>query len=875
MRRRPLQLQLQLLASAATDVSSSSSSTTMSSRPPYRGGRSQGRRGFSDRPYTGGRAQLQTQTQTQTQTQGQAQFVSGDSHFRSVRDANLGFRQGGSGGRFSNQTAFRPRPRPPPPNPYNNQTQRFRPFDPNQTVRPPHHFRPKPLDYRNWELAALPPPPNSERFIVVSYNILADYLANSHRSKLYYHIPRYMLDWEWRKKNILFELGLWSADIMCLQEVDRFLELEEQLKLRGYSGIWKMRTGIPVDGCAIFWRTSRFKLLHEECIEFNKLGMRDNVAQICVLELMNQNCTEETAALPTSSVGSSKVVICNIHVLYNPKRGEVKIGQVRMLLNRAHSVSKLWDGAPVILCGDFNCTPKSPLYNFISEQKLDLSEVDRDKVSGQATAEIPSSRPYNSNSRNGSINNPIQDPSLADGKEIDIKLSDSVSHMQKLNNPDSNMKSLPVMNNSQPQCANTMPDLSDESCSDMQSCTDDGTLLNEVKKEIQQNSVDSFRELHKSNFVQGDGCKGDSSTSYGEGGFPIEHVHNEINKFTPVASHPEEVYTDATHTGYSEGENAPSHSNNGLLSGQAESNDYVENESVNHDNPTISFLGIHQSTKAKIDSECVDPFNSEISSSEPSCQTSSKAEVIPQGDSGSLSAHQIVNDGDANASDPSTSVNFLVDEKLENFSLNELDKAVVGGDVGEDESTFLSALHEIGDACPSEFGQLKSDLEVSDHSKELESVPSKSPLNSLSNEVEDDLSQGLDSESVAMEKYGYDPSLWTPMEIETATGSPDCTLLEHPLMLSSTYVEVKDCSGTRDSNGEPLVTSYNRCFFGTVDYIWRSEGLQTVRVLAPMQKQAMQWTPGFPTKKWGSDHIALAAELAFMKDLTNHNTEVL
>lgn len=479
--------------------------------------------------------------------------------------------------------------------------------------------------------------------------------------------------------------------------------------------------------------------------------------------------------------------------------------------------------------------------------------------------------------RNGSINNPIQDPSLADGKEIDIKLSDSVSHMQKLNNPDSNMKSLPAMNNSQPQCANTMPDLSDESCSDMQSCTDDGTLLNEVKKEIQQNSVDGFRELHESNFVPDDGCKGDSSTSCGGGGFPIEHVHNDINKFTPVASHPEEVYSDATHTAYSEGENAPFHSNNGSLSGHAESNYYVENESVNHDNPTISFLGSHQSTRAKIDSECVDHFNSEISSSEPSCQTSSKAEVIPQGDSGSLSAHQIVNDDDANASDPSTSVNFLVDEKLENFSLNELDKAVVGGDVGEDESTFLSALHDIGDACPSEFGQLKSDLEVSDHSKELESVPSKSPLNSLSNEDEDDLSQGLDSEPVAMEKCGYDPSLWTPMEIETATGSPDCTLLEHPLMLSSTYVEVKvdhtftfslplgtlfevinfdreicclkycsswilcildytvlicnwkyyisaslqDCSGTRDSNGEPLVTSYNRCFFGTVDYIWQ------------------------------------------------------
>lgn len=31
----------------------------------------------------------------------------------------------------------------------------------------------------------------------------------------------------------------------------------------------------------------RFNLLYEECIEFNKLGLRDNVAQLCVLEVHN------------------------------------------------------------------------------------------------------------------------------------------------------------------------------------------------------------------------------------------------------------------------------------------------------------------------------------------------------------------------------------------------------------------------------------------------------------------------------------------------------------------------------------------------------------------------------------------------------------
>ncbi|KAB1204555.1 hypothetical protein CJ030_MR8G021793 [Morella rubra] len=880
------------LASAAADAST----TTMSSRPFYRGGR---RRGFSDGPYTDGRGQG-------------VHIVTGDSHFRSVRDANLGLRRGDSGS-FADHTGFRPpplNPRAPPytqnaqfrqsprpsrniqsqryrqPPPYNNsnvnQSQQFRqhpPFDQNQAFRPPQQVRQKPLDYRNWEYGTQSPRPLSERFIVLSYNILADYLAINHRSKLYFHIPQFMLDWEWRKRNILFELGLWSADVMCFQEVDRFQELKEDLKLRGYNGIWKMRTGMPVDGCAIFWRTSRFKLLHEESIEFNKFGLRDNVAQICVLEMVNQNFTQEPGAQPISSTGSSKVVISNIHVLYNPKRGEIKLGQVRVLLNRAHSVSKLWDDAPVILCGDFNCTPKSPLYNFISERKLDLSGVLRDKVSGQTSAEIPAPRQYYSNAGPRSANIPIQNVCSTDGKETDIKLSESVSD-QKLSNPDCSEKNFLAMNHSQPQCVSTALDVSAESCTEMQSGKDDGVLHDEVGEETQQNAVDGFKEFCGSTSRDSaDGSTGDSSTSYSKGGFHVNYMHDEIHNSHPVASDPREVISNVTYTGDSEKVNVPSHSNNSSLREDSESN-----EKVDFDNCTDSFLENHHATTAKIDPEHVDPFSSEISSSEASCQTSfvSASEVFPPGNLGNTSSHQFAHDdypisssqSQANISCLPTSNDLIADEKLDNLSLNEVDRALAeSGDRGEDESTFLSALCDAEDAFPSDLSQLRSNPSISDHSKELGSIPHDSPLNSLSNEVEDDLSQGLDSEAVAMDSTAYDPSLWTPMEIETATGNADCTLLEHPLMLSSVYTEVKDCSGTRDSNGEPLATSYNRCFLGTVDYIWRSEGLQTVRVLAPMQKQGMQWTPGFPTKKCGSDHIALAAELVLVKDRSNDDTK--
>jgi hypothetical protein len=73
----------------------------------------------------------------------------------------------------------------------------------------------------------------------------------------------------------------------------------------------------------------RFKLVHEESIQFNQLGLRDNVAQICVLEtLLTSHTKENETPPPESSAGSHRVVICNIHVLFNPKRGDFKLGQV-------------------------------------------------------------------------------------------------------------------------------------------------------------------------------------------------------------------------------------------------------------------------------------------------------------------------------------------------------------------------------------------------------------------------------------------------------------------------------------------------------------------------------------------------------------------
>ncbi|KAJ0090151.1 hypothetical protein Patl1_12788 [Pistacia atlantica] len=863
------------------------------------------------------------------------QFVTGDSHIRSVRDSNLSHRQGS----FSNQPLQQPPPfnpnqqyrypppqsnqnqqlRYPPPPFYQNQQSRYPPpfyqnqqsryppppfyqnqqpcyprpsFNQNQAVRP---HRPKPLDYRTWEYAKVPLPPNSERFVILSYNLLADYLAVDHRGKLYYHIPRQMLDWEWRKRSIMFELGLWSAGHY---EVDKFQDLESELRLRGYSGIWKvsfempflselyslMRTGNAIDGCAIFWRTSRFKLLYEESIEYNKLGLRDNVAQICVLEMLGQDFNKNGPPLSTRSIkniflffftiadvsiaGEIRQVLVKLSSVTFmcftiPKEGKLSLARLGRFWIKASAVSKIWNDAPVLLCGDFNCTPK--VNNFFHKvhyttlfqsRRLDLSGVDRDKVSGQASAQIRSWKPYNPNPRVQPADGSIQARPVGCEGEVGIKMSDPLSGMQK-NNEYGNAENTPFLNNLPlSQSIDTLPNVSDKACSNMLCMNEESTLSDVAANETEQTVVDGFKES--------------SNCLHSEDQFPADkHCSNdEIHKFSHSRPSHLEDKSDLTEMGDKEKANASSHLNHGSSSEHSASDIIIESDRSCDDSKLALVVNDH-SSRVECSPEVMRASNSEIPSlssigvKQVSCSTSDQPDISGSPTVDSLVSVELENLLVRNLDEAADKLENLsirtpdeAGDKLENLSMGNLDEAEIGGNIDEDDTIFLSKLHNNEDAFPSISDQFVG-----------------STLGALSEELGDEVlhntSPALGSEAVDVENVenvAYNPSLWTPMEIAAATGNEDCTFLEHPLQLKSTYTEVEDCTGARDSNGEPLVTSYNRCFMGTVDYIWRSSGIQTVRVLAPIPKHAMQWTPGFPTKKWGSDHIALASEVAIVKD---------
>lgn len=76
---------------------------------------------------------------------------------------------------------------------------------------------------------------------------------------------------------------------------------------------------------------------------------------------MNRHQSESSShAKPSKKrqMRSRRLLVGNIHVLFNPNRGDIKLGQVRLFLEKAYKLSQEWGNIPVILVGDFNSIPQ-------------------------------------------------------------------------------------------------------------------------------------------------------------------------------------------------------------------------------------------------------------------------------------------------------------------------------------------------------------------------------------------------------------------------------------------------------------------------------------------------------------------------------------
>ncbi|XP_041351320.1 uncharacterized protein LOC121370259 isoform X2 [Gigantopelta aegis] len=214
---------------------------------------------------------------------------------------------------------------------------------------------------------------------VMSYNILAQNLLEEH-SYLYEDHGDEALTWNYRSHRLLQEIAFHHSDVVCLQEVqsDHYSNfINPELQNQGYDGVYLKRTGDKCDGCAIFFKRHKFSLIKSHNVEFKRGGLldRDNIAVI--LELRPRS---------RFYMGSvKKICVATTHLLFNPRRGDVKMGQLMVLLAELDRCARSSDGTytPVVLCGDFNLEPYSHLYKMIYQGYLRFEGLSCNELSGQ------------------------------------------------------------------------------------------------------------------------------------------------------------------------------------------------------------------------------------------------------------------------------------------------------------------------------------------------------------------------------------------------------------------------------------------------------------------------------------------------------------
>ncbi|CAI5993701.1 unnamed protein product [Closterium sp. NIES-64] len=184
-----------------------------------------------------------------------------------------------------------------------------------------------------------------------------------------------------RFKVLLTLLPALSADFLCVQEMDEYEAVYRQpMAAAGWESVYVKRPGKKRDGSGIFYRSSRFRLLRWQPINFNDLvppDHPDQPNQPAQADTPSPDSSEETRDLSASHV-SEATEKPSAGADLDPACADVKLAQAHYLLQQvaqfrssivpsAHShtsasVTSAAGSTPVtIICGDFNSLPGDPL----------------------------------------------------------------------------------------------------------------------------------------------------------------------------------------------------------------------------------------------------------------------------------------------------------------------------------------------------------------------------------------------------------------------------------------------------------------------------------------------------------------------------------
>eukprot|EP00075_Anas_platyrhynchos_P034092 XP_027323345.1 2',5'-phosphodiesterase 12 [Anas platyrhynchos] len=243
----------------------------------------------------------------------------------------------------------------------------------------------------------------------VSYNILADTYAQTEfsRTVLYPYCAPYALEIDYRQNLLKKELAGYSADLICLQEVDKSVfvdSLAPALDAFGLEGLFKIKEK-QHEGLATFYRRDKFSLLSQHDIVFSEALLSDPLhKELCdklteypaVREkVLQRSSVLQVSVLQSATDPSKKICVANTHLYWHPKGGNIRLIQIAVALSHLkHVACDLHPSIPVIFCGDFNSTPSSGTYSFISSGGIAEDHEDWVSNGEEERCNMPLTHPF-------------------------------------------------------------------------------------------------------------------------------------------------------------------------------------------------------------------------------------------------------------------------------------------------------------------------------------------------------------------------------------------------------------------------------------------------------------------------------------------------
>jgi len=211
-------------------------------------------------------------------------------------------------------------------------------------------------------------------FTVMSYNVLAQHMINR---EWYQGCSPTSLRWNTRKVNLTKEIAQIDADVVCLQEVSNYESFwEKTMKRMGYKGKMKLRPGGKQDGCAVFYKDYKFEEIGYETINYDDLCTspqdtaemkRFNVAMFLALRFKDDDTRPSTE--PAQTQENPGIIIGNTHLFWNYRYSYTRLRQALAFIEKAANFRTTFN-FPVVLCGDWNNTPDSTIYQILTQGKI-------------------------------------------------------------------------------------------------------------------------------------------------------------------------------------------------------------------------------------------------------------------------------------------------------------------------------------------------------------------------------------------------------------------------------------------------------------------------------------------------------------------------